>query len=91
MKCDGVGCVVKGRVLIAVSFKPESLAEDCAQAQVLVSAAQAPNCKGPAIVIDQKAAAEGEGWRIMMSPTPTAHSVHDYRGERPWVVSNNGR
>jgi competence protein ComEC len=87
MKCDGVGCVLKGNALVAVSLKPESLAEDCAQAQVVISAAQATSCKGPAIVIDQKAAVEGEGWRVMLSPTPTAQSVRAYRGERPWVVS----
>ena len=88
MRCDGVGCVVKTGVLIAVSFKPESLAEDCAQAKIVVSAAQALNCKGPAIVIDQKAAAQGEGWQITLSSTPMAESVRQYRGERPWVVSN---
>jgi competence protein ComEC len=87
MTCDGVGCVLKGKALVAVSLKPEALAEDCAQAQVVVSAAQASNCKDPAIVIDQKAAAQGQGWRIMLSPTPTAQSVGAYRGERPWVVS----
>jgi competence protein ComEC len=86
MTCDGVGCVVKGRVLVAVSFKPESLAEDCERALVLVSAAAAPNCKGPAFVIDQKAGAEGEGWRITLSSTPTAESVRQYRGDRPWVA-----
>jgi competence protein ComEC len=87
LKCDGVGCVVKGKVLIAVSLRPEALGEDCARAQVLVSAAQATNCKGPAVMIDQKAAAEGEGWAITLSPTPKAESVRQVRGERPWVVS----
>ena len=88
MRCDGVGCVMKGKSLIAVSIKPEALAEDCVQAQIVVSAAQAPDCKGPAIVIDQKAAAEGQGWRITLSPTPAAQSVRAYRGTRPWVVSS---
>ncbi len=36
---------------------------------------------------DQKNAAEGEGWQITLSPAPTAESVRQYRGERPWVVS----
>jgi competence protein ComEC len=87
MRCDGVGCVVKGKALIAVSLRPEALAEDCAQAQIVVSTAQATNCKGPAVLIDQKAAAEGEGWRITLSPVPSAQSVRSYRGERPWVVT----
>lgn len=87
MKCDGVGCVVKGRALIAVSFKPEALDEDCVREAVVISAAQAASCKGPAVVIDQKKAAEGQGRRIMLSPTPKAESVREYRGERPWVAA----
>jgi competence protein ComEC len=84
LTCDGVGCVVKGRPLIAASLRPESLPEDCRRAAVLVSAALVTDCKGPEVVIDQKAAMEGEGWRIALSP-PTAASVRAERGERPWV------
>jgi competence protein ComEC len=86
MKCDGVGCVLQGKVLVAVSLRPEALAEDCARAQVVVSAAQAPGCKGPAVVIGQKAAADGQGGRVTLSSPPTAQSVRHYRGERPWVA-----
>jgi competence protein ComEC len=84
LKCDGVGCVVKGRLSIAASLRPESLAEDCRRAAVLVSAT-ATNCKGPAVVIDQKAAADGEGWHVALSSPPTAVSVRADRGERPRV------
>jgi competence protein ComEC len=87
LACDGVGCVVtKGKLLIAASLRPEALIEDCTRAQVLVSAA-VTNCKGPAVVIDQKTA--GEGWRITLSSPPTAVSVRDYRGDRPWVAALN--
>ena len=85
LKCDGLGCVLKGKPLIAVSWRPEALAEDCVRAQVLVSAAAA-SCKAPAVVIDRDAAARGEGWRVTLSSLPTATSVRDYRGERPWVA-----
>jgi competence protein ComEC len=85
LKCDGLGCVVKGKLLIAASLRPGALMEDCVHAQVLVSAATA-NCRGPAVVIDQKAAAAGEGWRVTLSPTPTAVSVRELRGDRPWVA-----
>ncbi len=84
--CDGVGCVAKSKVLVAVSQKPEALADDCAMAQVVVSAAAAPDCKGPAVVIDRDAAAKGQGWRIVLSPAPYAKSVRGYRGARPWVA-----
>ncbi|HKU54571.1 MAG TPA: ComEC/Rec2 family competence protein, partial [Rhizomicrobium sp.] len=89
LQCDGVGCVVmKGKFLIAASLRPEALLEDCARAQILVSAAQAVNCKGPAAVIDQRAAEQGEGWRVSLSPTPTAVSVRAMRGMRPWVAKD---
>jgi competence protein ComEC len=83
LQCDGQGCVVKRHVVIAASLRPEALEEDCIHAQVVVSAAQAASCKGPAVVIDQRAA--GEGWRVTLSPSPTAVSVRQKRGERPWV------
>jgi competence protein ComEC len=85
LKCDGLGCVVKAKYLMASSLRPESLEEDCARARVLISAAAA-NCKGLAVVIDQKAAATGQGWRVDLSSTPTAVSVREMRGERPWVA-----
>jgi competence protein ComEC len=88
MRCDGVGCVLPGKVLVAVSQRPEALAEDCARAQVVVSAARAIACKGPAVTIDQDSAAKGEGWRITLSSPPTARSVRGERGDRPWAISN---
>ncbi|HJT42865.1 MAG TPA: ComEC/Rec2 family competence protein [Rhizomicrobium sp.] len=86
LQCDGMGCVVRQKFLIAASLKPEALEDDCARAQVVVSAAMG-TCKGPAVVIDRKRAEQGQGWRITLSPTPSAVSVRERRGERPWVVS----
>jgi len=83
--CDGVGCVVKNKVLLAVSQKPEALMEDCAVAKVVVSAAAALACNGPAIVIDRDTAMTGQGWRVSLSPELYARSVRTERGARPWV------
>jgi competence protein ComEC len=83
--CDGVGCVVKNKVLVAVSQKPEALMEDCAVAKVVVSAAAALACNGPAIVIDRDTAMTGQGWRVSLSPELYARSVRTERGARPWV------
>lgn len=83
--CDGLGCVAKGKVLVAISARPEALADDCAQAAVVVSAVAAPHCKGPAVVIDQDAARRGQGWRVTLARPPYAQSVRGYRGDRPWV------
>jgi competence protein ComEC len=91
VECDGQGCVASAPMLIALSGRPEALEEDCARAKVVISAAQAPNCKGPALVIDQRVAEEGEGWRVTLSPAPSAVSVRQLRGERPWVVFSGFR
>ena len=88
LQCDGLGCVVTGKEVIALSLHPDALEEDCARAKVVVSAAAATGCKGPAVVIDQKAAEQGEGWRVSLSPTPSAVSVRRLRGERPWVANS---
>jgi competence protein ComEC len=84
LRCDGLGCVVNRPPMIAAGLRPEALAEDCARAVVVISAAMG-HCKGPAIVIDQKAAADGQGWQVTLSSPPTATSVRDWRGNRPWV------
>ncbi len=85
LECDGLGCVVPGKDLVAASLKPEALLEDCARAQVMVSAASGA-CAGPAVVIDGAAAQDGQGWRVTLKPYPSAVSVRSYRGARPWVV-----
>ncbi len=85
LKCDGLGCVVDGKMVIAASLRPEAFLEDCIRAQVVVSVAMG-HCKGPAVIIDGAAAANGQGWRITLSATPEAVSVRSYRGMRPWVV-----
>ena len=84
LRCDGVGCAVKRGVQIALPLRLEALAEDCARAQILVSAVAA-DCKGPAVLIDQVKAKAGQGWRITLSPL-RADSVRDSRGDRPWVA-----
>jgi competence protein ComEC len=89
LKCDGVGCAVRrGSVTIAASLKPEALADDCARAQVMVSAVAA-DCERPNVVIDRRAALAGEGYRVELG-NPSAISVRAARGDRPWVprVSN---
>ena len=87
LACDGLGCVVQARVLIAASLRAEALDADCSHAGIVITAAQAVGCKGPALVIDGKAAQEGEGWRVTLAPNPSAVSVRQVRGERPWVAN----
>lgn len=85
LRCDALGCVVNRPPLIAAGLRPEALAEDCARAVVVISAATGP-CKGPPVVIDQKKAADGQGWSISLSSPPSPSSVRAWRGDRPWVA-----
>jgi competence protein ComEC len=82
--CDGLGCAVPDKVMIALALRPEALAEDCLRAAIVISAVPG-RCDGPAIMIDQDSAARDGGYRIALSQTPTALSVREWRGERPWV------
>lgn len=45
VSCDGAGCVVEGKEgdLIALARQPDALADDCAQAKILVTPYQAPS------------------------------------------------
>jgi competence protein ComEC len=88
LKCDGVGCVFRRGGMVAVSRRPEALADDCVRAAVLVSAVSA-TCKGPAVLIDRDRALAGQGWQVTLTPTPSAQSVRQWRGMRPWVAKIN--
>jgi hypothetical protein len=77
--------------LIALSKRPEALADDCALARILVTALTMPPavpCKGPALVIDGAAAEKAEGFALSLSPLAT-QSVRQARGQRPWVPRLN--
>ncbi len=80
--------MVTRKVVVAASLRPEALPDDCARAAVVVSAAVAVHCQGPAVVIDRDAAMAGQGWRVTLSNPPTAVSVRQMRGDRPWVAKD---
>jgi competence protein ComEC len=81
-KCDAQSCVatMHGQ-LVAMPFRLEAVAEDCARAAILIAAVPVSNCAGPKLVLDSKAIAVGGGYAITNGK---ALSVHQYRGTRPW-------
>jgi competence protein ComEC len=84
-RCDGLGCVIGTQAgLLVLSRRPESLAEDCARAAILVSVASAA-CKGPKLVIDGAKAAHDQGYAIRLTPELKIETVRGWRGMRPWV------
>jgi competence protein ComEC len=84
-RCDGLGCVVTTQGgLVALSRRPEALAEDCARAAILVSTA-ATSCKGPRLILDAARAMRDQGYALRFTPELRVQSVRAWRGERPWV------
>ncbi len=84
LRCDGLGCPVNLPPMIAAGIRPEALLEDCARAVVVINSSMGP-CNGPAVFIDGKQAADGQGWSVRLSPA-SATSVRAWRGDRPWVA-----
>ena len=86
-RCDGLGCVMPGAAgPVVLSRKPESLAEDCARAVILVSAAVVA-CKGPRFIADGPHAARDQGYALWFTPKLKIESVRAWRGKRPWVAN----
>jgi hypothetical protein len=83
-RCDSESCLMTalGGGLVAMPFRPEAVVEDCAHAAILIAAVPVENCQGPKLVLDSRAAAQGEGYAVTDGK---ARSVRDWRGNRPWT------
>jgi competence protein ComEC len=85
LRCDGWGCVgdAGGRVL-ALALRPEALSEDCARADIVVSAWPVTFCERPELVLGASEIAMEGGYAVTLKPL-RALSVNSVRGIRPWV------
>jgi competence protein ComEC len=86
VRCDADGCVARTPSGIVVAFprRADALDEDCATADIVVSAiAMANPCKHPRLVIEKADAQQTGGYAIWLSPFKT-QSVQSARGDRPW-------
>jgi competence protein ComEC len=85
IRCDGLGCIARqGGLTIAMALRPQALDDDCAQADIVVSATAAIACEKPRLVLDAgNIAAEG-GYAVSFAPL-RAVGVNQWRGARPWV------
>jgi competence protein ComEC len=83
-RCDAYGCIThaKGRT-IAASFRPDALREDCASADIVISATRG-QCAGPKLVIDRFDIARNGAYAIWLGQNIRARSTQDARGVRPW-------
>ena len=90
-RCDGLGCtaLVRGRVL-AISDAPASLADDCANAAVVILRYRQPApCIGPALVLDARDLRVGGAHAIRFTGgRPVIDTVASGRGDRPWALAS---
>jgi competence protein ComEC len=85
-RCDSLGCraQVGSGITIAKVLRAEALEEDCANAEILVSAVAIDRpCIGPKLVLDLRRVTDSGGYAVWFSPF-AVQSVQEARGDRPW-------
>lgn len=88
--CDDTGCVarsVNGSV-VAFAQRADALIDDCARADVLISATPVRiDCPHPRLVVDRLALARKGATAIWLNPDEAKmETVAETRGTRPWVA-----
>lgn len=89
LRCDALGCIYRsGPHTLALVSDARALAEDCAEATILVASVPVERhaCAMPLVVIDRFDVLR-EGAHAVYAGTgrPTVETVRDTRGQRPWV------
>jgi competence protein ComEC len=87
VRCDSDGCVARlpSGVLLAQSARFDALHEDCAEAQIVVSAVPTRfACRGPRLVIDRFDIARNGAYAIWLAHGTRIETVRQSRGHRPW-------
>ncbi|MEN3950621.1 ComEC/Rec2 family competence protein [Iodidimonas sp. SYSU 1G8] len=90
LSCDSLGCVYRtpGHDVIALVQQGDALAEDCARADILISAVPTFwRCRGPAVVIDRFDLWRGGAHAIWFDDgVYRVQSVAAEQGTRPWSL-----
>ena len=86
MRCDALGCVyrVQGRT-VALARLPDSLTEDCAAADVVITTDSARGCRATLVIDRWRLRREGAHALYVSVSRVRAESVRDVRGDRPWT------
>lgn len=87
VRCDAYGCVATAQSgeRIAISRRRDGLGEDCAGAEIVVSAMTVRNrCQGPKLVIDRAAISHDGAYAVWLGGTIRFATVQGVRGDRPW-------
>jgi competence protein ComEC len=89
LTCDPLGCIYRaGKMTVALSLRPEAIAEDCRLADVVVSTVPVRGrCPSASTVVDRF-----DLWRNgahalwLRNGQVRVESVNGVRGNRPWVL-----
>jgi competence protein ComEC len=87
VRCDEWGCVAQARdgETIAAPSRADALAEDCARADIVLSAVPTRhNCVGPKLVIDRFDVARNGAYALWFGKTLRVENAEAERGDRPW-------
>jgi competence protein ComEC len=89
VRCDEWSCIAKagdGETIAAV-LRYDALAEDCARADIVLSAIPTRGaCIGPKLVIDRFDVARNGAYAVWLGKTLRVESVEAFRGRRPWSM-----
>lgn len=92
--CDSFGCIARtsADLVVADVLRPESLAEDCAVANIVISVASVSGaCSGPKLVIRARDVLRGNGYAVWLEPRIRYQTVEQARGQRPWSARADAR
>jgi competence protein ComEC len=87
VRCDALGCVVRmpGGVRVAAVRRVDALKEDCANADVVISAVPTrAMCRQPRLVIDRFDIARHGAYAVWLGRNILYENVQQVRGLRPW-------
>lgn len=87
IRCDAFGCVaiVGTGKRIAITLRPDGLGEDCAAADIVVSAVPVrSSCRGPKLVIDRAGISHNGAYAVWFGSPFRLATVQGVRGDRPW-------
>ena len=88
LDCDAASCIWRARgQVVALIARPDAIAEDCANATVIVSRIPVPRwCHGPLAVIDKWSLWRAGAHAVWLSEDGVrVESARSVAGDRPWV------
>jgi len=89
IRCDDWGCIAhaRGGATIAAVLRADALAEDCARAEIVLSAVPTRNnCSGPKLVIDRFDVARNGAYALWLENGLRVQTAEAERGVRPWSM-----